>query len=154
MQAEKVTSMPYKIDLNTLRTALISRYTIDDHFFEAVGNSIVKNGDLKATIEITPKREKEFNVHFDIRGTITVPCDLCLDDMKLPVDIKKDILVKLGHDVGETDTHLVVNESEGQLDAAPIIYDFIVLSIPIRRVHADGECNTMMSEQLKNYLVN
>lgn len=154
MQAEKVTVMSYKINLKTLHSAMTSGYVIDDRFFAAVGNSLVQQGNLNATIEVVPGREEEYKVHVAIEGTVVVPCDMCLDNMELPVACENDVLVKLGPAAGETDSHVIVDENDGVLDVAPLIYDFIVLSIPIHHAHADGECNAAMTEQLKNYLVN
>jgi uncharacterized metal-binding protein YceD (DUF177 family) len=154
LQAEIVTAMSYKINLKTIQSALTNRYVIDDRFFEAIGKSLVQKGSLNAVVDVAPEKNGEFNVHIAIDGAVIIPCDRCLDDMEFPIACENDVQVKLGFDAGETDTHIIVDESEGLFDVAPLIYDYIVLSIPIHHVHAEGQCNAAMTEQLKNYLVN
>ena len=42
-------------------------------------------------------------------------------------------------------------EDEGILDVAWFIYEFIVVNIPIKHVHAPGKCNTAMIELLEEH---
>ena len=49
----------------------------------------------------------------------------------------------------QRDDIIVVPEDEGILDMAWIIYEFIVLAIPIKHVHAPGKCNAVMSQVLE-----
>lgn len=146
--------MSYKIDLKSLPSEKDAHeYLIDDHFFDTIDNSLVKRGRLDAVVKISQVTDDEFRVQFRICGTVFQPCDLCLDEMEIPVDITEEVKVKFGEEATETDTHIIVPENEGILDVAPLIYDFIVLSIPIHHVHPNGQCNEKMAEQLKKYLV-
>lgn len=147
--------MSFKIDLKSLQSAKDAhKYLIDDHFFEAIDNSLVQKGNLDAIVQVSKTTGGEFCVQIDIAGKVSVPCDLCLDEMEVPIDVAEEVRVKFGPEDSETDTHVIVSESRGILDVAPLIYDYIVLAIPIHHVHADGQCNEKMSEQLKKYLVN
>lgn len=154
MHAEKETIMSYKIDLKSLPSEKEAHeYLIDDHFFDNIDNSIVRKGRLNAVVEISQVTGDEFRVLFRIGGKVFLPCDLCLDEMEIPVDIAEEVKVKFGKEAAETDTHIIVPENEGILDVAPLIYDYIVLSVPIHHVHPQGYCNESMAEQLKKYLV-
>jgi uncharacterized metal-binding protein YceD (DUF177 family) len=43
--------------------------------------------------------------------------------------------------------------SEYQIDIREFIYEFIQLSVPIRKVHKEGECDEEMIESLEEYLI-
>ena len=78
-----------------------------------------------------------------------ISCDRCLDDMEQSVETDNRLIVKLGSETSEEDDMIVVNEDEGILDMSWIIYEFIVLAIPIRHVHAPGKCNPAMTQALE-----
>jgi len=42
-----------------------------------------------------------------------------------------------------------VDENEGILDLSWFIYEFIMLAIPIKHVHAPGKCNSVMMQKLE-----
>ena len=41
-----------------------------------------------------------------------------------------------------------MDENEGILDLAWLIYESIALAVPIKHVHAPGKCNAAMTEKL------
>jgi uncharacterized metal-binding protein YceD (DUF177 family) len=45
-----------------------------------------------------------------------------------------------------------VPESEGAINVAWFLYEFIVLNIPIKHTHAPGECNKTMVTKLKRHI--
>ena len=47
------------------------------------------------------------------------------------------------------DDVVTVDENEGILDASWLVYEFIVLAIPIRHVHAPGKCDPAMTKVLE-----
>ena len=59
------------------------------------------------------------------------------------------MVVKLGTVNSEEDDVIVVDEDEGILDTSWLIYESIVLAIPIKHVHAPGKCNPVMSKALE-----
>jgi uncharacterized metal-binding protein YceD (DUF177 family) len=69
--------------------------------------------------------------------------------MEQPVETDNRLIVKLGSEASEEDDMIVVDENEGILDMSWIIYEFIVLAIPIRHVHAPGKCNPAMTQALE-----
>ena len=46
---------------------------------------------------------------------------------------------------------IIVPESDGSVNVAWYIYEFIALAIPIKHVHAPGKCNKGMMEKLDQY---
>ena len=92
----------------------------DGQFFASFENSEIKDADLDIAVDID-NDEFEIAVECRIHGTVTVICDRCLEDLVLPVSTSF--------------------EEDETLDLNQDIYDFVCLSLPMRRVHPDGECN-------------
>ena len=142
----------FKIDLKAMKTDEMHReYTLDDAFFKALNASEVKGGALHVSVSIR-KATGFFELQFHTEGTVTVPCDLCLDDMSQPIVTDNMLIAKLGAETNTDDDEVViVDENEGILDVAWFIYEFIVLNIPIKHVHAPGKCNPAMIEKLNEH---
>ena len=139
----------YKIDLKDLKEdELVRQFDLDDSFFSSLEGSQLEHGSLHVSVSIR-KMTGFFELSFHTEGTVTVSCDRCLDDMEQSVETDNRLIVKLGSETSEEDDMIVVNEDEGILDMSWIIYEFIVLAIPIRHVHAPGKCNPAMTQALE-----
>ena len=138
-----------KVDLKGLKDDEVSLdFDLDDIFFGALDQAEVKKGSLHVSVSIRKASGFfEFLIHAD--GTVIIPCDRCLDDMEQPVDTDARLIVRLGDENSEDGDTIVVAEDEGILDLTWIIYESMVLAIPIRHVHASGKCNTAMTEVLE-----
>ena len=62
----------------------------------------------------------------DISGSVTVACDRCLEDLVIPV---------------ETSFEETYTPEGDELDLGQDVYDFVCISLPLQRVHPEGECN-------------
>ena len=124
-------------------------YHVDGKFFNEIEVSEVRSGSVDVAISVTHTQEGIYDLDFVCNGVITIPCDRCLDDMEQSVETDNRLIVKLGSETSEEDDMIVVNEDEGILDMSWIIYEFIVLAIPIRHVHAPGKCNPAMTQALE-----
>lgn len=142
-----------KIDLKGLMEEETSlEFSLDDDFFAALEGAEVKKGSLHVSVSIRKAAGfYEFLFHTD--GQIIIPCDRCLDDMEQPVETDNRLIVKLGSSYSEEDEIIVVPEDEGILDMSWFIYEFVVLVIPIRHVHAPGKCNPAMTKTLEELSV-
>jgi hypothetical protein len=67
------------------------------------------------------------------------------------IDISQHLVVKLGDQYEEvSDEQIIVPHHSPSLDCADLIYDLIVLSLPISRMHPDGACARDMQVILDN----
>ena len=140
---------PFKIDLKGLEDGLTRlNLSLDDTFFAALEAEEVKRGHADVELTIQQTAERYFELHFHITGEVMVQCDRCLDDMPQAVDAGHKLVVKFGEEYSEDDDLVTVAEDDGVLDTAWFIYEFIVLNIPIKHVHAPGKCNRAMIEML------
>ena len=75
-------------------------------------------------------------------GEVEVMCDRCTDHFSQEVSGERKVIVKFGETfLDEGDDLIILPPSENELDVSGLIYESIVLSIPSRRVHPEGECN-------------
>ena len=141
----------FNVDLKALSQGdNILSFVLDDAFFEAIEAPTVRRGRLQTTLTIH-RTDDAFQLDFHTTGVVTVLCDLCLDGMAQPVGTRNRLWVKFGEENSEEDELVVVDEDEGILDVAWLIYEFIDLSIPIRHVHAPGKCNPAMMKVLEEH---
>ena len=139
----------FKIDLKNQKDEVRTLdFDLDNQFFSALDGSEVKQGALHVSVSIR-KMTGFYELLFHTEGTVTVTCDRCLDDMPQPIEAENRLVVKLGAVYSEEDDVITVSEDEGILDTSWLIYEFIVLAIPIKHVHAPGKCNPAMSQVLE-----
>jgi len=138
-----------KIDLKGLKESETTlEFNLDDSFFAALEGSQLEHGSLHVSVSIR-KMTGFFEFAFHTQGSVTVSCDRCLDDMEQPIDADNRLTVKLGDHYSEDDDAVTIDENEGILDMSWLIYEFIMLAIPIKHVHAPGKCNSAMTQKLE-----
>lgn len=115
-------------------------YDIDDRFMqEREVDPGYKNWSGQVTLTFD-KHENFFMLKFDIDGRVTVPCDRCGDDFELRLWDEFNLIIKLTDDAeaGEDEDDVVfIPRSETVIDISSWMYEFILLSIPLQRIHPD-----------------
>jgi uncharacterized metal-binding protein YceD (DUF177 family) len=139
----------FKIDLKGVSNeATALAWTLDNSFFEALDAAEVQGGALHVSGSIR-KATGFFELSLHTAGTVTISCDRCLDPMEQPITADSDMVVKLGQGDSTEDDVIIVDEDKGILDTTWLIYEMIVLDIPIKHVHAPGKCNEAMTQALE-----
>nr|WP_236263851.1 DUF177 domain-containing protein [Dysgonomonas sp. Marseille-P4677] len=129
------------------------KYDLDKGFFSLIddGTADVKKGDLNVIVSLK-KTAVTFELNFAITGVVLVSCDRCLDDIAMDVDTKNKLIVKFGKEYSEeSDEIVIIPEEDGEINIAWFLYEFIVLSLPAKRVHPAGTCNKAMSSKLNKH---
>ena len=94
-------------------------------------------------------------LYFDIKGSVNVMCDRCLDQFDQPVNGEERLIVKFGDSYyEESDEVVVIPETEYKLNVSQYIYEFINLLLPIKRVHPNdkqgvSKCNPEFVNRLE-----
>ena len=139
----------FKINLKSLAEEVTTlEYDLDNGFFESLDGSDLNSGSVHVSVSIR-KATGFFELLYHTEGTVTVTCDRCLDDMDQPIETDSRFVVKLGTVNSEEGDVIIVDEDEGIIDTSWLIYESIVLAIPIKHVHAPGKCNPAMSQVLE-----
>jgi len=142
----------YNIPLKELKTETkVYEYDLDDIYFKKIDSPEVQHGRINAIVTVR-KKIGLFDLNFELNGIIQIPCDRCLDDMDQPIQYKEKIQVKFGEKFSEEDEIVIVPEADGAINIAWFLYEFIVLNIPLKHVHATGECNKTMVTKLKKHI--
>lgn len=126
-------------------------YKLDKQFFTNMESADVRDADLDVHLTVVYKGDF-YDLTFAITGDVTLICDRCLDDLHFPIDASYHITVKYGDDYNDdSDEVLEIPESDATLNVAYMIYDTVVLAIPMKHVHPLGKCNRQMSAMLKKH---
>ena len=101
-------------------------------FFEIFGNTEILDADLEVTAEVR-NHGLTAEAACRIAGSVTVACDRCLEDLRIPV---------------ETSFEESYTPESDELDLGQDVYDFVCISLPLQRVHPEGECNQETTKYL------
>lgn len=144
----------YNIPLKDLEQGVHKyEYLLQDKFFEDIDAPLVKRGEVNVIVTVT-RNSHAFELDFEIDGIVKVPCDRCLADMDIPIEAQEHLTVKFGDAFSEeSDTIVVIPESEGAINLAWFIYEFVALCVPIRNVHPTGQCSKSMVSKLRKHLI-
>lgn len=134
-------------------------FKVGDKFFEGLDYSEIKQGDI--TVDVTLiKQSSMMSLEFEISGTVKVNCDLCTEEFDLPISGNYELIVKVGgsDSAPEEDDIVTVAANEHELDLAQYIYEYIILSLPSKRVHpldknGNSTCDPEMLEKVKQFLI-
>jgi uncharacterized metal-binding protein YceD (DUF177 family) len=131
-------------------------YQISNSFFEIFDYQEFNNSNIKVNV-VLEKKSTIMELSFKHKGTVNVPCDMTNEEFDLPIKGKMKLIVRFG-DVFNNDNEelLIIPHGEFQIDISQYIYEMIVLSVPLRRIHPgikDGSLNTEALAKLKELAV-
>ena len=128
---------------------------LDESFFNLDEQTEVRRADVDVTLQVTRKSENTYHLEIACDGTVTIPCDRCLDDLDLPVEVDYSLNVEqMGTELDDSNDELLIVPSDWrELDAAPIVRDTVLLAIPMTHCHENEEdCNVDMLDLLDSHL--
>jgi len=134
-------------------------FGISREFFEQFEESEVKEGKLAVTV-VADKRSSHVTLTIVIEGTISIPCDRCLGIFKHPLNCENRLLLKFGKVYDDNDPDIItVPFDMNEFDMAQYFYEYILLALPIQRVHPVDDngkpaCDPEMLIKLKEHIVN
>lgn len=140
-----------KIDFHTLPEGeTVVALGLNEAFFASIEDSEISQGDVHVDVSIRK------TIHFSdlvlhTTGTVEIICDRCLDPMDQPIDAEQRLTVKFGSERTEEDDIITVTEDDSVVDLSWYIYESIILSLPVKHVHAPGKCNPAMIKMLNEH---
>jgi uncharacterized metal-binding protein YceD (DUF177 family) len=133
-------------------------FEIDKEFFELFEESEVKEGSLIANIEMD-KRSTHLDLIIRVSGSVRISCDRCLEMFSQPIASENRLLVKFGKSIDDTDPDILsIPIYENELDLHQQLYEFIMLALPIKRVHPldknrKSMCDPGMLKKLEELII-
>lgn len=129
-------------------------FLIDDNFFSDREGGLVEKGNVKVLLEFR-KADNLFELVFEWDGYLVVNCDNCLDEINYPVNGTGRVSVKVQAEPAEDEPDLIyITPNEQELSVDQLIYDFLVLDLPMRKLCEDSlkepnKCNEAFTSYLK-----
>ena len=136
---------PFVVPLNGLTQGGTGfSWHADSSFFGNFEGSDILDADLEVGA-VAEKSAGWLGISCTVHGSVDVACDRCLETLRLAVETSFMLSVKFGKEDqrSESDDREIVMlpDGEAELDLSQFVYDYVCTSLPMRRVHPDGECN-------------
>lgn len=127
-------------------------YTLQKDFFSHFEHSPIQNADVTVHLDIV-KYETHLDVKFHIEGKVEVECDRCMEWMNYPISGEERVIYSFDKSMkfSESDDVVYANPKESNISLVSDIYDFVCISLPLRKVHEDIE--EQCSEEILKYIV-
>ena len=129
-------------------------FNINKEFFDLIEYSELYNSNLKINFELN-KMSSMLVLRFVSNGTIDLVCDRCLDEFNYNIEFDETIYIKFGEEYQEVDTDVIYfKKGDTEIDILEIIYQFIVINLPIKKMHPDDNlgnstCNKEMPDRIE-----
>ncbi|MEY4962942.1 MAG: hypothetical protein RLZZ323_261 [Bacteroidota bacterium] len=124
-------------------------YQINNAFFDIFDYDEFQNSDIKVNV-VLEKKANMLEISFKHEGIVNVPCDVTGEDFDLPIKSKMKLIVRFGEKFNNDNEELLILPfGEFEVDIAQYVYEMIVLSVPLKRVHPGVKDGTLESEALK-----
>ncbi|HZH88565.1 MAG TPA: DUF177 domain-containing protein [Chitinophagaceae bacterium] len=141
----------------------IFQYELDDEKLEALDFTNEDFTNVATQVNLSFDRHHNFfELLFDFDGSLTCSCDRCGDTMHLDIWDEFKLIVKLVETPEEADNMnededneiVYIARSQSSINVFKWLYDFLILSIPIQKIHSNDEsgkslCNPKALELLK-----
>ena len=126
----------YDIDIVGLEN---KRYEYDfdsgDPFFAALEQQLIRRGSIQTHV-VLDKSETMIRLDFCIAGTVEQICDRSLDEYDEQVETQQMMLLKFGdHNEELSDEIELIERNTATINVARYIFEFISLSLPMKRLH-------------------
>ncbi|GGD77985.1 hypothetical protein GCM10011514_47440 [Emticicia aquatilis] len=107
----------------------------DDTFFGAFEQSFITKGNFKAIVRLN-KNSALIQLDFDIRANVELTCDRSLELFDEEVQVEERYIYKFGDRYEEiTDEIEMIPYGADTINIAQHIYDFIGISLPMKKLH-------------------
>jgi uncharacterized metal-binding protein YceD (DUF177 family) len=125
----------------------VFQYEVNDQILEDLGYEHPDFEQLHAKIGLKfDKNNRFFLLNFDIDGTAHVTCDRCGDTYPLKLWEEFKLIVKLTEHTGRAEKEneeeeadvVFMPRSETVMDISGWVFEFIMLSLPIQKIHPDN----------------
>lgn len=122
---------------------------LSDRFFADLEQEEISGGEVVVELSVRASAGSIYKVHIKAEGYVTVECDRCLDPLRLDVNTTDTLNVK-DADPEESDSvdMLYLEAGSNFYDFSWEVYEIIETSLPLQRIHPEGECNKEMESYI------
>lgn len=124
-------------------------YNVKQAFFEYFEYEDFNDVNVKIDV-VLEKKSTLLELHFKISGFVNINCDLTNEPYNQTIENEFDLVVKFGDEYNDEHVDiLIVPHGTYEVNIQQYVYELIVLSVPIKRIHPGVEDGTLKSEILK-----
>jgi len=124
-------------------------FKIDKAFFDFFEYQDFNDSSVNVDLELN-KKTTLLELNFKISGQVNVNCDLTNEPYNQEITNDFDLVVKFGEAFNDEEIDLLVlPHGAYEINVQQYIYELIVLSAPIKRVHPGVKSGSLDSEILK-----
>lgn len=134
------------------------QFSVNQDLFKELDYTEVDCANIIVTVELE-KQETMLTFDFSINGTVDICCDRCCEYYKQAVIGNYSLYIKFGEEYfEESEDVIVIPFKQRQFDFMQLIYEYIVLLLPLKKVHPNDEngrstCNEEMIKKLQEFEV-
>ena len=123
-------------------------YNVKQAFFEYFEYEDFNDVNVKVDV-VLEKKTTLLELHFKISGFVNVNCDLTNEPYNQTIENDFDLVVKFGDEYNDENVDiLIIPHGTYEVNIQQYVYELIVLSVPIKRIHPGVEDGTLDSEIL------
>lgn len=129
----------YDIDIIKLKDGKHSfSFEVTNDFFKFYeAEDWVNGANITVTVNLN-KTVSVMEVDFDIKGTVGLTCDRSLEEFDHPLELTEKVIYKYGPMVQEiSEDVFMITKDTPSINVAQLIYEFILLAIPAKKIHPD-----------------
>ena len=126
----------YDIDIIKLSNNKHSySFDIDRVLFENMPDSFLTEGKLTSKV-LLEKSETMIQANFETKGYVQLICDRSNELFDFEISVNNKVIFKFGDDFNElTEDIVIIPRNLQKLNVAQYLYEFVVLAIPIKKLH-------------------
>ena len=116
------------------------KYSFDEDYLKKT--DLIKLDDVKVSGVITKNSLGDIQINLNAEGTMVLPCAITLEEVDYPFSIKID--KSLEELIEETSENL--KKDENTLDILPIIWENILMEIPMKVVSKNADTSNLKGD--------
>ncbi|MDX2003174.1 MAG: DUF177 domain-containing protein [Chitinophagales bacterium] len=114
------------------------KFEIDDSFFTKFDSDTQEFSDADIKVEMVLDKKPSFlTLDFFIEGSLKVVCDRCANEFRQELLDEHRVYVKFHEQASEMEEEedvIYLSTGESHINVAKLLYEFVLLSIPIQKV--------------------
>lgn len=114
------------------------RFEVKNEFFSYFEHAPLTECEVEAVLSID-KYDSHLDVIFRLSGTLGLECDRCLEIFPYQIQVEERVIYSFEPEMefADVDEVIYLNRKDTYFSIVQELYDFICISVPFRKVHAD-----------------
>lgn len=150
----------YKIPVQRLSEGThVIQLELQKEFIEQQNIEEMLDMQIRVDVNFT-KRIQLHTLEISIDGWVQVPCDRCLEPVQISLSNTLTFVVKQSvseDELSDAEDVILYSHDQPELDISHVLYEIVLLSMPLKKVHDDTMCNaditSYISKQTKEQTI-